>query len=452
MSILRDKIRQTAAEEAAISISVEKTGVVAQDKDTAAAVSEISRAISEKHREQISKEGLDRSKGDITESIATLASEYSDDYETRKKIEVAASATILGLGPIDAYMKNPDVTEIIVQRYNNICVEIKGIVHKTKASFNDENHLVNVINRIVQPVGRTINLSTPIVDARLPNGSRVNATIPPVTPDGATLTIRKFSDEILSAEDFIRLKSFNMTIKDFLKLAVEGKLNIIVSGGTSTGKTTLLNVLSRFIPDNELIVTIEDSCELNLLQSNVRRMEARQTNADGMMRIDIQALVKNALRMRPDRIIVGEIRDGAVVDMMTAMSTGHEGSMSTVHANSPEVLVNTRLPILYSMYQAAQFSEISQAYQICDALDLIVQIERMIDGSRKITRITHVVKVGEDNKPVLNDVFVYDPKTDEFLPTGYIPRYLIKKCKLKGVVIPESLFKKTVQNEGSENV
>lgn len=447
MSILRDKIRKTAAEEAAISMSMEKTGVVAQDEDTVAAVAEISRAVSEKHRDQISRDGLSESKSDITDSIADLASGYSDDYETRKKIEVAASATILGLGPIDAYMKNPEVTEIIVQRYNNICVEIKGIVHKTKAVFNDEAHLVSVINRIVQPVGRTINISTPIVDARLPNGSRVNATIPPVTPDGATLTIRKFSDEVLSGEDFLRLRTLNEDILEFLRLAVEGKLNIVVSGGTSTGKTTALNVLSRFIPDNELIVTIEDSCELNLSQSNVRRMEARQSNSEGMMRIDIQALVKNALRMRPDRIIVGEIRDGTVVDMMTAMSTGHEGSMSTVHANSPETLVNTRLPILYSMYQAAQFSEVSQAYQICDALDLIVQIERMNNGTRKITRVTHVVKVGDDNKPVLNDIFVYNPNSDEFLSTGYIPRYLIKKCKSKGVNVPESLFQKPRQNK-----
>lgn len=441
MSILRDKIRQTAAREAAISEAVEKTGVVVQDNETVAAVAEISRVVSERHRDQISQHGLDGAKSDISDSIVALASGYSDDYETRKKIEVAASATILGLGPIDSFMNNPEITEIIVQRFDNICVEIKGVVHKTKAAFNDEAHLVNVINRIVQPVGRTINLSTPIVDARLPNGSRVNATIPPVSPDGATLTIRKFSNDALTGDDFIRLNTLDNNMLTFLSLAVQGKLNIIVSGGTSTGKTTLLNMLSNYIPDNELIVTVEDSCELNLSQSNVRRMEARQTNSEGMMRIDIQTLVKNSLRMRPDRIIVGEIRDGAVVDMMTAMSTGHEGSMSTVHANSPEALVNTRLPILYSMYQAAQFSEISQARQICDALSLIVHIERMSDGSRKITHITHVVKVGEDNKPILNDIFVFDAINKEYQATGYIPRYLIKECKSRGVIIPEYLFK-----------
>lgn len=443
MPVFRDKMREIDKREKEIEENIVGSAIKAEEKD-AEVIQEIAQAVAERHRDSLSTEGMTSdTKEAISKTISDMAAGYSDDYAARKKIERLAAINIMGYGPIETYLNDPEVNEIIVQRYDNICIEKNGVIKPIEDTFTDESHLRNVINRIVQPVGRQINISTPIVDARLSDGSRVNATIPPASPDGATLTIRLFSDNVLTGKDYLRLRSLNEKMLHFLAFCVKAKVSIIVSGGTSTGKTCLLNMLSLFVPDDELIITIEDSCELQLNQRNVRRLEARQNNNDGVMPITIQTLVKNALRMRPDRIIVGEIRDGTVVDMMTAMSTGHEGSMSTVHANNPEALVNTRLPILYSMYESAQFSEISQARQISDAIQLIVHISRLPDGSRKITHITHVVGVKND-KVELKDIFVYNEKNDTFESTGYIPRYLLKHCRAHGVRIPETLFEKEV--------
>lgn len=442
MSVLKSRLKQVATEKETIESQVanENTHITKSDAEI---ISNITATVAEKHRDEISKSGMtDDVKSRIFETITEEASKVTSDYATQKRIEKTASGNIIGLGPIEKFMVDPTITEIIVLRYDNICVERNGIVEKTDASFTDEEHLMTVINRIVQPVGRQINLSTPIVDARLSNGSRVNATIPPVTPDGATLCIRKFSESVMSGSDYLKLNSLNNEMLKFLALCVQGKVSMIVSGGTSTGKTTLLNMLSQFIPKNELIITIEDSCELRLHQPNVRRMEAKQTQSPGTMKINVQALVKNALRMRPDRIVVGEIRDGTVVDMMSAMCTGHEGSMSTVHANSPESLVNSRLPILYSMYEQANFSEVAQKMQIAEALQLIVQISRLNDGSRKITHITHVVEMTDSGNLKLEDIFFYDETEKKFKATGYIPRYILKHCQARGVNIPKSIFNK----------
>lgn len=440
MSVLKNKLKQVENKKITIDKKVESSPVNISDNESKL-VGKITAAVSEKHKDTIAKDGFtDEVKQDILETIAEEADTFTDDYEQKKRLERIAKDTIMGLGPIESYMKDKSVNEILVQRFDNIVIERQGLIEPVNVSFNDEEHLRTVINRIVQPVGRQINLTTPIVDARLSDGSRVNATIPPATPDGATLTIRKFSDKSLTGKDYLDFGSLSVEMLKFLKLCVQGKISLIVSGGTSTGKTTLLNMLSQFIPENELIITIEDSCELRLQQRNVRRMEARQLNNEGAMKIDIQMLVKNALRMRPDRIIVGEIRDGTIVDMMSAMSTGHEGSMSTVHANSPEALINSRMPVLYSMYNGADFSENAQARQISEALQLIVQINRLKDGSRKITRITHVVGLKGSNTVKLKDIFIYDEEKGYFTATGYIPQYLINQCKLKGVNISESLF------------
>jgi len=318
------------------------------------------------------------------------------------------------------------------------------------AAFLSEAQLRTVIGRIVQPVGRQINLYTPMVDARLPGGSRVNATIPPVTPDGATLTIRKFPETSMTGEDYLRLGSLNQPMLDFLAKCVEGKISLIVSGGTSTGKTTLLNMLSSFIPQDELIITIEDSCELNLSQPNVRRMEARAINIEGMIPVTIQSLVRNALRMRPDRLIVGEIRDGTVVDLMSAMSTGHDGSMSTVHANSPRNLINARLPILYSMHSASSFTEESQRLQIAEALHLIVHIERLRTGERKITHITHVCGTTKDGKVRLRDIFFYNASTDQFESADYVPDSILRLLAANGIEMDRSIFIKPKEVHNSE--
>ena len=339
-------------------------------------------------------------------------------------------------------MADPKVTEIVVQRWDHICIEREGKIHRVQATFTDERHLQTVIQRIVQPIGRQINVSRPIVDARLGDGSRVCATIPPASPDGATLDIRRFFDVALTGEDYIRLGSMNEDMLDFLRKAVRAKSSIIVSGGTGTGKTTLLNMLSGAIPDDELIITIEDSCELKLESPNVRRLETRTVTSSGKndnaMNVDIRALVKTSLRMRPDRIVVGEIRDGTITDMISAMSTGHEGSMCTVHANSAVNLVNVRLPMLYSMADAA-FSEESEAIQIAEAIDLIVQIKRY-GKLRAIQSITEVTGM-EGSRVKLTDIFRYDEIKKEYYATGYRPRKILDRMLEKGIEISDDMFK-----------
>ena len=442
MPILKKRIQDDKNEKLAIDNKLSDVPLRPTDAE-ADKVKEISERIAAQFRDEISGKGFTPDiKDKITAAIAQEAHNLGFDYETQKRIENITVANITGLGPIDPYIMDSTVTEIVVQRYDSICIERGGKIYPVEAAFMSEAQLRTIIGRIVQPVGRQINLYTPMVDARLPNGSRVNATIPPVTPDGATLTIRKFPESVMTGTDYLRLKSLSQPMLNFLAKCVEGRVSLIVSGGTSTGKTTLLNMLSMFIPHDELIVTIEDSCELNLSQPNVRRMEARAINTEGMMPITIQSLVRNALRMRPDRLIVGEIRDGTVVDMMSAMSTGHDGSMSTVHANSPQNLINARLPILYSMNHATSFSEESQRLQIAEALQLIVHIERLKTGERKITHITHVCGLEKDGKVRLKDVFCYNPLSSQFESTGYIPSKILTHLSSNGINPDNSVFNK----------
>lgn len=329
-------------------------------------------------------------------------------------------------------------------------IERNGKIESVKAVFFSEDHLVNTIERIVQSADRQINITYPIADAKLADGSRVNATIPPVTPDGATLTIRKFNMNWLKGKDYIRMHALNKEMLYFLERCVKGRQSIFISGGTGSGKTTLLNMLSEFIPNDELIITIEDVCELQLRQKNVRRMEVRVSNNKEMMKIDQQALVKAALRQRPDRIILGETRDGSIVDLVSAMSTGHDGSISTAHANSPRNLCDVRIPIMYSMNKDSDFSERSIAMQIAEAIKIIVQISRMPDGSRKITYITHVDGVTPDGKVNLKDIFRYDPSTREFMKTGYYPEKIIESIKSKGLDFEEGIFRRSSKENNPE--
>ena len=442
VSILGKRLQAVDNQEQAIvhRVATEAIRVSADENEI---VRRLTRTISTQFRDEISKFGLNNEvKQKIRMAIESAAKGEVPDYELQQRIIKITCDNIIGLGPLENYMNDPEITEIIVQRYDNICVEKAGIMHRVNATFTSEEQLQTIINRIVQPVGRQINLSSPIVDARLSNGSRVNATIPPVTPDGATLSIRKFSDKAITGEDYINLGSINRPMLDFLSKCVEGKVSLIVSGGTSTGKTTLLNMLSSYIPQNELIITIEDSCELQLHQPNVRRMEARQTTAENMMPITTQVLVKNALRMRPDRIIVGEIRDGTIVDMMSAMSTGHEGSMSTVHANNPGNLMNSRMPILYGMNDNVKFSTDTQNMQIVEALQMVVHISRLRNGKRKITHITEVCGLTEKGRVKLNDIFRYNESEDRFEATGHIPQAIINRLAARGIIIDLNLFNK----------
>jgi Flp pilus assembly CpaF family ATPase len=453
MPLLKNKIQEDRDAKKAIDDKL--SDIPLRPTETEAdKVKEISERIAAWFRDEIADKGFtEKIKEKVKAAIAVETNNLKLDYESQKRIENITIANITGLGPIEPYILDNSVTEIIVQKYDNICIERSGKIYPMDAAFLSEAQLRTIIGRIVQPVGRQINLYTPMVDARLPNGSRVNATIPPVTPDGATLTIRKFPESVMTGRDYLRLDSLNQPMLDFLSKCVEGRVSLIVSGGTSTGKTTLLNMLSTFIPKDELIITIEDSCELNLSQPNVRRMEARSVNTEGMMPVTIQSLVRNALRMRPDRLIVGEIRDGTVVDLMSAMSTGHDGSMSTVHANSPRNLVNARLPILYSMNQSTSFSEDSQRLQIAEALHLIVHIERLKTGERKITRITHVCGIDNDGKVRLRDVFIYNSSNGQFEPTGYIPDKILNFLTANGIEIDNSIFikKEGITNEFTTN-
>lgn len=405
-------------------------------------VREITQKIAKQFRDDISKYGINNTvREQIRTEVKKCCESLTNDYEQQQRLIQIAVASLIGLGPLEKYMADPEITEIIVQRYDNICVETDGVIHKVDASFTSEEHLQMIINRIVQPVGRQINLSTPIVDARLPDGSRVNATLPPVTPDGATLSIRKFSDKALTGDDYVRIGSLSQDMLDFLARCVEGKISIIVSGGTSTGKTTLLNMLSGYIPKEELIVTIEDSCELRLHQPNVRRMETRPICAEHMMTVNTQALVKNALRMRPDRIVVGEIRDGAIVDMISAMSTGHEGSLSTIHANNPQNLIHARIPILYSMNPAVNFTQESQNMQIAEAIQLIVQITRLRSGKRVISEITEVSGLTQDGNVRLNTIFRYNEDTNSFAATGAVPKRIINTLRQQKIFFPQNFFR-----------
>ena len=440
-SRFKEKIKREHQEQKLITEKVENAPIKPIGDDGEIARRFLSE-ISDDFRSEISSFGftepiLER----IRSSVEAKCNKLDADYEKKKRIERLVMLNITGLGPIEPFMNDDTITEIVVQKYDNICIERRGKVYKVDTAFMDEHHLVTIINRIVQSVGRQVTINMPMVDARLQDGSRVNATIPPATPDGATLTIRKFSKVALTGEDYLGLGSLNEDMLTFLSRCVEGKISMIVSGGTNTGKTTLLNMLSNYIPNEELIITIEDSCELKLNQDNVRRMETRPSSHEGLFPVTIQSLVKNALRMRPDRIVVGEVRDETVVDMMSAMSTGHEGSLSTVHANSPRNLVDVRLPILYSMYQGTNFSEEAQAMQIAEALHIIVQIDHAKDGKRYVTHITHVKGLREDKRVDLKDIFVFNKETKEFRATGYVPEEILELLRARNIEIDKQIFK-----------
>ena len=329
-SIVEKRIKEKKDEIERIDQKVQKeqiTPTSAEKKN----INNIIQTISSEYRKELTDQSVDKEElnARIKETIRKEISALPIEYEQKRRLEKLAITNIIGLGPLQQYLDNPDITEIIVQRYDNICVEKGGKVYSVKAVFADEESLRNIIYRILQPVGREVNLSTPIVDAHLKDGSRVCATIPPVSPKGSTLTIRKFNNSMMTAEKYIELHSLSPKMLEFLKKCVLGRVSIYVSGGTGSGKTTFLNMLSAFLPEDELIITIEDTLELQLKQKNVRSLETRQITNGNMETIDMAALVKASLRMRPSRIIVGETRDGAVVSLLSAMSTGHEGSMST---------------------------------------------------------------------------------------------------------------------------
>jgi pilus assembly protein CpaF len=369
-----------------------------------------------------------------------LDEEAGISREDRQRIQLEIADDILGHGPLEKPLADETVTEIMINGPFDVWVERKGRLSKTNIRFTDTSHLRRVINKIVAQVGRRVDESSPMVDARLPDGSRVNAVLPPLSLTGPLVTIRKFSKRKLDLNDLVRLGTLSNETIDFLERCLRAELNILISGGTGSGKTTLLNAMSTAIPDEDRIITIEDAAELRLNQQHVLRLEARPKNIEGEGEIPIRALVRNSLRMRPDRIIVGEVRGAEALDMLQAMNTGHDGSLCTVHANAPrDALSRIETMVLMAGYDLP-VRAIRQ--QVASALDLIVHLERLQDGSRKVTAITEVQRM-ESDVITLQDIFDFqvdgvtaDRKViGELRPTGLRPAFF-HKFERRGVEIP----------------
>ncbi len=369
----------------------------------------------------------------ISELTVTLPAGVTTDKIERELVHEA-----IGLGPLEDLIAMPEISEIMVNGPDSVYVETKGVLHKTDMAFADNHQVIAAIERIVSPLGRRIDESSPMVDARLQDGSRVNAIIPPLSLVGPTITIRKFSRNPLQIDDLVRFGSISYEMADFLNVCVKLRKNIIISGGTGSGKTTLLNILSSFLPDTERIITIEDAAELQLRQDHVVRLESRPANIEGKGEVNIRDLVRNSLRMRPDRIVIGECRGGEALDMLQAMNTGHDGSLTTIHANTPRDALS-RLETLVLM---AGFDLPLRAIreQIASAIAIIVQINREKDGTRKVTNISEITRM-EGDMITMQDIFTYHQDgwdangkmTGRHVPSGNLPSFMedIKRAGLK---------------------
>jgi pilus assembly protein CpaF len=383
----------------------------------------------------------DRVIADIRTHLEREAGISRDD---RERLVAEISDDILGHGPIERLLADDSVTEIMVNGPYDIWVERQGRLYQTTVRFNDDSHLRRIINKMVAQVGRRIDESSPMVDARLPDGSRVNAVIPPLSLSGPLVTIRKFANKRLDLREMIRIATLSEETVDFLERCIAAQLNILICGGTGTGKTTLLNALSQGVSDAERIVTIEDAAELQLKQAHVLRLEGRPKNIEGQGEITIRDLVRNALRMRPDRIIVGEVRGAEALDMLQAMNTGHDGSLTTVHANAPrDALARIETMVLMAGYDLP-LRAIRQ--QVASALDLIIHLERLEDGSRRVTAITEVQRM-ESEVITLQDIFAFKIESvsrdhtvvGKLQATGLRPTFLYKFEK-RGISLPDEVF------------
>ncbi|MGH7536631.1 MAG: CpaF family protein, partial [Gemmatimonadales bacterium] len=369
------------------------------------------------------------------------------NFEEREKLVNQVLDEIFGLGPLEPLIQDPEISDILVNTWRQVYIERHGRLEKTDVRFQDDKHLLQVIDRIVSAVGRRIDDSSPMVDARLPDGSRVNAIIKPLALDGPHLSIRKFKRDALAGEDLLRYESLTEPMLELLKGVVKARLNVIISGGTGAGKTTLLNILSSFIPPNERIVTIEDSAELQLRQPHVVRLETRPSNIEGMGEVPQRMLLINALRMRPDRIIMGECRSAEAVDMLQAMNTGHDGSLTTIHSNSPRDCLS-RLETMIAM-ASLDLPERAMRQQIASAVNIVIQVSRLGDGTRKVMQISEIVGM-EGDIITMQDIFMYertgvgdnDKVLGHFKASGIRPR-CADRLKAYGVDLSSVLFTNT---------
>jgi pilus assembly protein CpaF len=406
------------------------------------------------HRRLIQKLNLDRVAGikreDVRREVSLILEEIVVNDSTpmnlqeRESISQEVLDEVFGLGPLEPLLADPSISDILVNTFDKVYVERKGLLEATSVQFRDDAHLMSIIDRIVSAVGRRVDESSPMVDARLPDGSRVNAIIPPLAVDGPCLSIRKFARQPLTAEDLLAGNAFTAPMLELMQGCVRARLNILISGGTGAGKTTLLNVLSTYLSDRERIVTIEDAAELQLHQSHVVRLETRPPNIEGKGAIYQRQLLVNTLRMRPDRIIVGEVRGEEALDMLQAMNTGHDGSLTTVHANSPRDALS-RLETMVAM-SGLNIPDSAVRRQIASAIDLVIQVTRLSDGTRKVTNLAEITGM-EGDVVTMQDIFIFRKRgikengevVGNFMPVGIRPKFA-ERLAVSGINLPGSMF------------
>jgi pilus assembly protein CpaF len=408
------------------------------------------------HRTLISKLDLEKlsrvDSSQARQAVAGIVKEIIADrrvplnLEEQEKIQADLLDEVFGLGPLEPLLRDAKISDILVNDKDHVFIEKGGILQRVNTKFRDDRHLLQIIDRIVSRVGRRVDESSPMVDARLPDGSRVNAIIPPLALDGPSLSIRRFGTGPLAANQLVHLKSVSAEMMEVLTSAVKARISILISGGTGAGKTTFLNILSQYIPRNERLITIEDAAELRLAQEDIVRLETRPPNIEGQGAIRQRQLLINCLRMRPDRIIMGEVRGEEAFDMLQAMNTGHEGSMTTIHANTPRDAIS-RLESMVAMGNL-NIPEKSVRQQIAAAITIVVQSTRMSDGTRKITSVAEITGM-EENVISMQEIFSFEKKgigpdgkvIGVFKPSGIRPRFL-DRLRISGVVLPPSLFER----------
>jgi pilus assembly protein CpaF len=408
------------------------------------------------HRTLISKLDLEKlsrvNSSQARQAVSGIVKEIIADqrvplnFDEQEKIQADLLDEVFGLGPLEPLLRDPKISDILVNDKDHVFVEKGGLLQKVNTTFRDDRHLLQIIDRIVSRVGRRVDESSPMVDARLPDGSRVNAIIPPLALDGPSLSIRRFGTGPIAANQLVLLKSISAEMMEVLASAVKAKISIVISGGTGSGKTTLLNIMSQYIPNSERLVTIEDAAELRLAQENIVRLETRPPNIEGQGAIRQRQLLINCLRMRPDRIIMGEVRGDEAFDMLQAMNTGHEGSMTTIHANTPRDAIS-RLESMVAMGNM-NMPEKSVRQQIASAVTIVVQASRMTDGTRKVTSVSEITGM-EENVISMQEIFSFVKKgigpdgrvIGAFQPSHIRPRFL-ERLKVSGILLPPSLFER----------